>query len=300
MVVLFPRQTSHKTSLEVKKRVLRSVPHMGGKRLKRMVRLHARKGNRNSFIADFESRLDRFLYRTNAVNSTFAARMLIGHKHVMVNGKMVNSTHYILKPGDIVEPNKAPQTLAVWKRMMARRLANNTFVIASRNGEDDRDGGRRPQRNYAPSGGPPQKGVSADFDALMRDGAILRDSYRRWSMPSDSSSSSSTLTASSPATGGASAGGTSVGGTQLNAIVPALLSSLVGDETTLAATVRARRPELSVVAPLQSPGSDAPNAILQWQPANEPNAKQLVSLDRVALRRLMLGLLALRPAGSQP
>ena len=143
MVVLFPRQTSHKTSLEVKKRVLRSVPHMGGKRLKRMVRLHARKGNRNSFIADFESRLDRFLYRTNAVNSTFAARMLIGHKHVMVNGKMVNSTHYILKPGDIVEPNKAPQTLAVWKRMMARRLANNTFVIASRNGEDDRDGGRR-------------------------------------------------------------------------------------------------------------------------------------------------------------
>ena len=73
-----------------------------------------------------------------------------------------------------------------------------------------------------------------------------------------------------------------------------------GDETALAATVRARRPELSVVAPLQSPGSDAPNAILQWQPAYEPNAKKLVSSDRVALRRLMLGLLALRPAGSQP
>ena len=76
LVVLFPRQGSHQTSIEVKRRILRSTPHMGGTRLKRMVRKHARTGNINSFIADFESRLDRFLYRCNAVPSIFAARMV--------------------------------------------------------------------------------------------------------------------------------------------------------------------------------------------------------------------------------
>ena len=49
---------------------------MGGRRLKWLTRKHARKGNANSFIADFESRLDRVLYRCNAVPSIFAARMV--------------------------------------------------------------------------------------------------------------------------------------------------------------------------------------------------------------------------------
>jgi ribosomal protein S4 len=64
------------TTIEVKKRVLRSAPHMGAKNLKLMVRKHARKGNKNSFLADFESRLDRFLWRCNVVPSVFAARMV--------------------------------------------------------------------------------------------------------------------------------------------------------------------------------------------------------------------------------
>lgn len=74
MVVLFPRSTSHKASLEVKKRILYSVPHMGGKKLKALVRKHARQGTKESFIGEFESRLDRFIYRCNLVTSIFAAR----------------------------------------------------------------------------------------------------------------------------------------------------------------------------------------------------------------------------------
>ena len=59
--VLFPRRGAFKASMEVKKRVLKSVPHMGGKRLKQLVRHHARHGTMNSFVGDFESRLDKFL-----------------------------------------------------------------------------------------------------------------------------------------------------------------------------------------------------------------------------------------------
>ena len=181
LVVLYPRQGQHTTSIEVKRRVLRSTPHMGAKRLKNMVRAHARKGNRNSFIADFESRLDRFLYRCNAVNSIFSARMLCGHEHVMVNGWVVNSSHWRLNPGDIVEPNRRkPGSVEVWKQKALRRLANNTFVLSKGDGDGRSRGG--PRSREAP-------GITADFDALLRDGAAVHGSYRRLPPPKDAGAS---------------------------------------------------------------------------------------------------------------
>ena len=295
LVVLHPRQGSHMTTLEVKRRVLRSSPHMGAKRLKKMVRLHARQGNRNSFIADLESRLDRFLYRSNAVNSTFAARMLVGHRHVMVNGRIMNSTHYILKPGDIVEPSKGPQSLGVWKRMMKRRLANNTFVIVRPDGTVI---GSPTTRARAPERSERSKAVTADLDALLRDSALLRESYRRLPLPG----------------GGAAGGG---GGSsslasgarwpaarqaELDTIVPSLLSALAGEGTPLASALRAGRPEIRVLAPPQRPGGAPTKAVVAWQPGAsgeagvEEGPKVLMTLDRIRLRRLLLGLLALHPA----
>ena len=290
------------TSLEVKKRVLRSVPHMGGKRLKKMVRLHARKGNRNSFIADFESRLDRFLYRTNAVNSIFAARMLCGHRHVMVNGKICNSTHYILKPGDIVEPSKTPHALGVWKRMMNRRLANNTFVIVRPDGTVI--GGPRKVSGSNTSRFAPLKAITADLDKLLRDSALVRESYRRLPRPGGGGSSG----------GGGSGGGGLASGArwpaarqaELDTIVPALLTALAGEGTPLASALRAGTPAIRVIAPPQRPAGAPSKAVVAWQPgangeaAADESPKVLMTLDRVRLRRLLLGLLALNPArGSQ-
>ena len=171
LVVLFPRQGSRQTTIEVKKRILRSCPHMGGRRLKRLVRMHARKGNSNSFVADFESRLDRVLYRCNAVPSIFAARMAIGHKHVMVNGKITNSTHYLMKPGDVVEP--APGSLPLFERFLRRRLANNSFVFA-------KDGQPSPQKQIAP---PKTPTIQANFGQLLADGAAVAATYRRLPPP---------------------------------------------------------------------------------------------------------------------
>lgn len=67
--VLFPRRGAYQVSMEVKKRILYSTPHMGGQKLKKLARLHARKGTMDSFVADLESRLDRFLLRCNLVRS---------------------------------------------------------------------------------------------------------------------------------------------------------------------------------------------------------------------------------------
>ncbi len=61
------------------------------------------KGNTGeNFIGLLEKRLDAVVYRMNAANSIFAARQLVTHKHVLVNGKQVNVPSYRLREGDVV------------------------------------------------------------------------------------------------------------------------------------------------------------------------------------------------------
>ena len=50
-----------------------------------------------------ESRLDAIVYRSNFVPTVFAARQLVNHKHVKVNGKIVNIPSYRCKPNDEIE-----------------------------------------------------------------------------------------------------------------------------------------------------------------------------------------------------
>ena len=47
-----------------------------------------------------ESRLDNTVYRLGIASSRRAARQLVSHKHIVVNGEIVNIPSYQLKPGD--------------------------------------------------------------------------------------------------------------------------------------------------------------------------------------------------------
>ena len=49
-----------------------------------------------------EARLDNVVYRLGLAPSRRAARQMVGHKHFMVNGTVVNIPSYDLKPGDEV------------------------------------------------------------------------------------------------------------------------------------------------------------------------------------------------------
>tara|TARA_B100000900_G_scaffold407109_1_gene419253 strand:- start:518 stop:1135 length:618 start_codon:yes stop_codon:yes gene_type:complete len=49
-----------------------------------------------------ESRLDNVVHRLGLAISRPAARQLVSHKHILLNGKCVNIPSLILKPGDIV------------------------------------------------------------------------------------------------------------------------------------------------------------------------------------------------------
>jgi small subunit ribosomal protein S4 len=50
-----------------------------------------------------ERRLDITVYRMKFVATVFAARQFVNHRHVLVNGKVVNIASYLLKAGDVLE-----------------------------------------------------------------------------------------------------------------------------------------------------------------------------------------------------
>jgi len=56
-----------------------------------------------NLIKLLEARLDNTVYRMGIAPTRPAARQLVSHKHLMVNGEVVNIPSYSLKPGDVIE-----------------------------------------------------------------------------------------------------------------------------------------------------------------------------------------------------
>ena len=50
-----------------------------------------------------ESRLDNIVYRFGFASSRNEARQMVNHGHFLVNGKKVDVTSYLLKPGNVIE-----------------------------------------------------------------------------------------------------------------------------------------------------------------------------------------------------
>ena len=60
-----------------------------------------------------ESRLDNVVYRLGLAPSRPAARQLVLHKHITVNGDVVNIASYRVKPGDVVAVREKSKSLEV-------------------------------------------------------------------------------------------------------------------------------------------------------------------------------------------
>jgi len=58
-----------------------------------------------------ECRLDNVVYRMGVSNSRRGARQLVSHRHITVNGKLVNIPSYSLKPGDVVGVREKSKSL---------------------------------------------------------------------------------------------------------------------------------------------------------------------------------------------
>ena len=60
-----------------------------------------------------ESRLDNVVYRMGISPTRSGARQLVSHRHITVNGNIVNIPSYTLKPGDVVGVREKSKSLSV-------------------------------------------------------------------------------------------------------------------------------------------------------------------------------------------
>ena len=68
------------------------------------IKAKSKKGDTaENFVGLLERRLDVVIYRANFVPTMHSARQVVGHKHVLVNGKVVNIPSYLVKEGDVIE-----------------------------------------------------------------------------------------------------------------------------------------------------------------------------------------------------
>ena len=62
-----------------------------------------------------ERRLDSVVFRMGFARTRREARQIVGHKHVLVNGKCINIPSYLIKAGDVIEIREKSRSLQRYK-----------------------------------------------------------------------------------------------------------------------------------------------------------------------------------------
>jgi small subunit ribosomal protein S4 len=70
-----------------------------------------------------ESRLDNTVYRLGIAPTRRAARQLVLHKHISVNGEIVNISSYTVRPGDLIGVRERSKSLEVVTNSLAMQTA---------------------------------------------------------------------------------------------------------------------------------------------------------------------------------
>ena len=65
-----------------------------------------------------ERRLDSVIFRMGFARTRREARQVVGHKHVLVNGKSVNIRSYLIKAGDVIEIREKSRSLQRYKDIL--------------------------------------------------------------------------------------------------------------------------------------------------------------------------------------
>ena len=105
----------------------------------------------HNLLAALESRLDNIVYRMGFASSRKAARQLIRHRHVEVNGKSVDIPSFVVEPGQEIRVRQKSRDLVLVKEALevAARGASPAWIAVDK----DTFSGRmleRPQRQSIP------------------------------------------------------------------------------------------------------------------------------------------------------
>ena len=107
------RRSEYGVQLREKQKLKGYYGNIGEKQFRNIYKeAYSKKGDTSENLLVFlESRLDAIVYMSNIVPTVFAARQFVNHKHVSVNGKVVNIASYRCKPGDLIEVKEKSRTI---------------------------------------------------------------------------------------------------------------------------------------------------------------------------------------------
>lgn len=91
---------------------------------------HRKQGITGENLLKFlEARLDNTVYRLGIAGSRRAARQVVSHRHVTVNGEVVNIPSYQLKPGDVIAVREKSKALeAITGAIAQTRVAKYNWL----------------------------------------------------------------------------------------------------------------------------------------------------------------------------
>ncbi len=75
-----------------------------------------------------EARLDNVVYRLGLSPTRSGARQLVSHRHITVNGQVVNVPSFSVKPGDIVGVREKSKSLEVIHNSLGSRRVNVSWL----------------------------------------------------------------------------------------------------------------------------------------------------------------------------
>ncbi|NVK28870.1 MAG: 30S ribosomal protein S4 [Flavobacteriia bacterium] len=75
-----------------------------------------------------EARLDNVVYRMGLAPTRRAARQIVGHRHIVVNGDVVNIPSFQVKPGDQISVREKSKSLEVIQSSVASRSNNYEWI----------------------------------------------------------------------------------------------------------------------------------------------------------------------------
>ena len=99
-----------------------------------------------NFLKLLESRADNLVYRMGLARTRRAARQLVNHGHITVNGQKMDIPSYICKPGDVIALGETSKNLVVCKAARELVVTLPAFVTW----DDEKACGtfvREPERN---------------------------------------------------------------------------------------------------------------------------------------------------------
>ena len=112
------------------KQKLRDLYGINERQFRRLFLL-ARKGNGVTgtvFMTILESRLDNLVYRMGFASTRRAARQLVNHGHIVVNGKVIDIPSYLVQVNDVIGLKESSKDLVVVKNSLEATTAFVPFV----------------------------------------------------------------------------------------------------------------------------------------------------------------------------